>query len=162
MDVKGAKALSERLAEAARTVYPPRESDSWPNRSSEVGSGQGHCPRLACFVSRLRLLPFRVRAVHAGTEAEAVRRLLLPRRPVGKLLQLIGATNCEVNQLDLVRCQLAATSPFNLRAQMLLDRESREVTERITDPLHPQATLQKEQLRAEQRRVLREALSTAG
>jgi hypothetical protein len=47
MDVKGAKALSERLAEAARNVEPTTR-EAWPSRPTCVLSGEvsrGHAGR---------------------------------------------------------------------------------------------------------------------
>jgi hypothetical protein len=59
-------------------------------------------------------------------------------RPVCKLRQLAGAVSCEAHELHLVRCQLGSTPwPFDLRAQVLLHRESREVPEEVADASYP-------------------------
>jgi hypothetical protein len=63
--------------------------------------------------------------------------LILARRPVCKLFQLIRAISCEAHEFNFLRCQFGlASCLFDLGAQMLLDRESREVAKRVADSFH--------------------------
>src|SRR5262249_28607295 len=54
------------------------------------------------------------------------------------VVQLIGVIGWEPHELDRVGGEFTATCrTVDLRAQMLLDRQGREVAERVTDPVHP-------------------------